>query len=237
VTAAPPADDGVLPTLTFPRLSLAFVGVALFIFVIHSYKISVGQLAIIIGLFGVLAQRARFRLPPAFGWYLAFFAWAALSTATSDASVLVASTGANLTWEKVEDLGKVILISIVLANALRDASQVSGFFLLWLGCFALFPVRGTLFNFAFGIGDFGRYSWNFIFRNPNDLAGIILLMLGITLAAAQAGGKQIRLLAYIGTGILVLIVFLTQSRGAFLGLMVGAALAVTVAPEPWRRSC
>lgn len=221
ISAEPPrrAAEPVLPNWSFPRISLGFLGSAVFLLVIHSYRLNVGQIAIAIGLVGIVAERGKFRFPIGFGWCAAFFAWALLSTALSAVP--------DRSWEPLQDFGKVLLIAIVVANALRDASQVSAFFMLWLGCFALWPLRGTLLNAAYGIGEFGRYHWNFIFENPNDLAGIVLLILGLTLAASKAGGRRIRLLAHSGTALLTLVVFLTQSRGAFLGLMVFALLTIT----------
>jgi O-antigen ligase len=54
----------------------------------------------------------------------------------------------------------------------------------------------------------------------------VLLMLGLVLVASRAGGRQIRLLSYAGIALLTFTIFLTQSRGAFLGLMVGALLSI-----------
>ena len=144
-------------------------------------------LAIGLGLLGLIPDLRKFRVPPAFWWCLAFYACAALSR--------VAPTVADPGWRPVNDYGKVLLITLIVTNALRAESQVSGFLILWLGCFAVWPVRGTLLNWLAGIGEFGRYHWNFIFQNPNDLAGIILLILGLTLVASRAGGRQLRILS------------------------------------------
>ena len=208
----------MLPAWVRPKLSLAFVGVSVFLFVIHSYRINVGQIAIAAGLVGLLFQGGKFRLPPGYGWCVFLFAWSAISVALS--------TEVTQTWEPFWDYGKVLLIGLVVANALQDASQVSGYLVIWLGCFAIWPVRGTLLNAALGIGEQGRYHWNFMFSNPNDLAGIVLLMLGLSLSACRAGSARIRLAGRIGAGVLALIVFLTQSRGGFLGLMVFGLVAL-----------
>src|SRR5690606_40059475 len=53
------------------------------------------------------------------------------------------------------------VIFFVAYNAIQSRAQLR-FFVFWtLAMYALFPVRGTLFNFLFGIAEFGRYAWNF----------------------------------------------------------------------------
>jgi O-antigen ligase len=195
--------------------------VAVYLIVIHSYRFDLGQAAIVAAFIGLLIEGRGLRLPPGFLWCILFFVWAGISTVSSD---LTTPETTQMLWT----YGKVLLISILIASVLRDASQVSGFLVFWLACFAFWPVRGTLLNAAMGIGEFGRYAWNFSFRNPNDLAGMVLLMLGLTLAATKSGtSKHLRLVAMAGTGLLTLIIFLTQSRGAFLGVMVFGLLALT----------
>jgi len=215
---SPPVED-VLPVAEKPRITLSFIAIAVFLVVIHSYRFNLGQAAMAVALVAILFEQGSFRMPPAFLWAVGFLVWATVSTAVSEQPAQ--------TFEPVFDYAKVLLIGIVTASALRHRSQVSGFLIFWLACFAFWPVRGTFFNFLFGISTGGRYAWNFIFRNPNDLAGIVLLMLGLTLAATKSGtSKHVRWAAIAGTGMLTLIIFLTQSRGAFLGIAIFGLFAV-----------
>ena len=221
--AAPPTpvDTGpVLPVRAWPELSLSFLAFMLYLFVIHSYKIPIATETVVVALLGLALSRGQFRFPPAFWWCAGFLAWSGVT--------LVFSEDFQIGWTAWNDYVKILLILIVAANAARTPRQVSGFLIFWLACFALFPVRGTLFNFVFGIQTMGRYAWNFLFGNPNDLAAIVLLMLGVTLVAARSRTtKALRTLAIGGTAILTIMVFLTQSRGGFLGLTVFALLTVT----------
>lgn len=219
--------DLILPVARWPRLTLSFASYAVYIFVIHSYKLAIGQEALLVALVGLLLERVPLRLPPGFWWCAAFFVWAGITVLVTDFPA-----EARQAWT---DYAKVLIIFFVATNAARTPVQVSAILVFWLACFAVWPVRGTLFNFVYGIGNFGRYAWNFLFSNPNDLASIVLLMLGLTLVAARSRhSRSLRIVAVVGTAILTLIVFLTQSRGGFLGLAVFALIAVTTHRRPVR---
>ncbi|MBV8306376.1 MAG: O-antigen ligase family protein, partial [Gammaproteobacteria bacterium] len=70
---------------------------------------------------------------------------------------------------------------------------------------------------------FGRTIWNGIYSNPNDLAAITLLVLGLALSIAtvKTQNRRVRQAAIAFVPMTVLIILLTQSRGTFLGLLVG----------------
>src|ERR1043166_770759 len=152
----------VLPIARWPKLTISWVGFALYLIVIHSYRLAIGQAAILMSMFGIFIERRPLRFPSSFSWCVGLLAWAAMTILFSEVS--------GQGWETWQEYVKVLLILIVATNASKDAAQVSATLILWLGCFALWPVRGTLFNFAYGISRLGRYAWNFIFSNPNDLA-------------------------------------------------------------------
>src|SRR5687768_180697 len=113
-------------------------------------------------------------------------------------------------------------ISLVAANALRTRQQVRCFLVFWLGCFALYPVRGAFFNYyLYGETLFGRALWNYIFSNPNDLAAYCILQLAMALGLNAIEGKgPIRLATRVGLLLVPLLILLTKSRGAFLGFAV-----------------
>ena len=74
----------------------------------------------------------------------------------------------------------------------------------------------------------GRAVWNYIYNNPNDLAALCLLALGIALGFmfARPSRALVRLGAGISAVLLVVVILLTQSRGAFIGLVAGMGPAL-----------
>jgi O-antigen ligase len=90
----------------------------------------------------------------------------------------------------------------------------------WLAFFALYPVRGAFYNqYICQCTEFGRVAWNYVFNNPNDLAALSIIPLGIAAGVATVERtKFFKLSALAGVGVLALLVMLTQSRGAILAL-------------------
>lgn len=194
------------------RITLAFSGLVLYLWVIHSYKAALGALGIIIGLLGIFLQRERIRFPAPLLWFGAFVLWA---LATSPMAQFPVETRAAL-----EQFIKLWLIFLVACNV---AHTRRGFYVLiiaWLGIYALYPVRGTFFNFMIGHQYWGRYAWNFTFSNPNDLAALTLPIFAMSVAVLQGNREKgwIRLCALAGVVALPFLVLLTQSRGGILAL-------------------
>lgn len=192
------------------------VAVAVYLWVIHSQKLMIATPALVVGLAALLFQRTPLRMPPPLLWFGAFVAWS-----------FVASAGAVRPAEAVTgswEYAKLGIIFFLVANLAHTRGQVRAFMVLWLGIFALYPVRGTLFNIAFGFGIDGRYAWNFIFENPNDLATLTLPILGMAVAMIPSTKGWMRLAAVIGTALLPGIIFTTQSRGGIVALALTGAV-------------
>lgn len=214
-----PFPGAALPLERF-RLSASFLGLVVYLWVIHSAKAPIASYAIGLGLFGLLLQSHRLRLPAPLLWFGAFILWAAISSAIA--------TGAYFDGDRVTDYVKLWLIFLVAANVAENRRQLELLTVAWLAIFALYPVRGTLFNFAFGIGDFGRYAWNHSFSNPNDLAGLTLPMLALSVAVLQGSVKRswVRFSALAGVVILPALIVITQSRGGILALATVGLLII-----------
>ncbi|MFN2315436.1 MAG: O-antigen ligase family protein [Gemmatimonadales bacterium] len=194
------------------RWSAAFIGVTVYLWVVHSAKAAIGTYGLLLGLIGIFVQAERLRVPPALLWFGAWVLWAAATTPMA--------VNPAVTWDATIDLAKLWLIFLVAANVAHSRRQLATLIVVWLGIYALYPVRGTFFNFIFGIQIFGRYAWNFIFANPNDLAALTLLILALAVATLQGEQrlKWIRYSALAGVIILPILIVITQSRGGILAL-------------------
>lgn len=193
--------------------TVPLIGIALYLFVIHSYKLPIAGLAVGLALLGLYFEGRSLRVPPFLAWFGAWLLWGLLTMAWSDFPEEV--------WTLWIEFSKVWLIVLVAVNAIRTPAQLLAFAVTWLGMFALFPVRGTLFNIMFGYGTLGRYAWNFAFENPNDMAAYTLLLLALSVAVLRiAPARWVRTSALAGIFVLPVVMFATQSRGGILGLAV-----------------
>ncbi len=199
--------------------SLTLTGFLLYLLVITSYRLPLGEVAIVLALGGTLLQRGGIRFPQYLAIFVAFSVWAALATTQT----------AFPDWAipQLIILLKLCLIVFAAANALQSAGQVRLFMVFFLGCFALFPLRGAMFNFFIYNSDMqGRAIWNLLYNNPNDLGAMALLQL--SMAAALVASEQkgwVRWAASAGLIVLPMLILMTQSRGVFLGLLVFIAIA------------
>jgi probable O-glycosylation ligase (exosortase A-associated) len=208
------------------RLTLPFAGLAVYLWVIHSARLPIASHAIALGLFGLVLQAQPLRLPAPLAWFGGFFLWALATTPSAQFP--------DVTWDKLVDFGKLWLVFLLASNVARTKRQLQVLMITWLGIFAFYPVRGTMFNFVFRIGEFGRYAWNFIFSNPNDLAALTLPILAMSIAVLQGEkekkkfkeGGWIRLSALAGVIVLPAMIFVTQSRGGILALFTMGLLVL-----------
>jgi probable O-glycosylation ligase (exosortase A-associated) len=201
------------------KWSLTLAGFLLYLLVITSYRLPVGDIAIMLALGGIGLQRDRVRFPPYLAWLVAFGAWVAIASTQTAYPEWVSPQLTNLL--------KVTLIVFVAANALQTRPQVRLFMVFFLGCFALFPLRGAMLNFfVYGHDMGGRAVWNMLYANPNDLGAMALLQLSMALALlAWEPRGWVRWSAIAGVFMVPMLILMTQSRGAFLGLLAFLAIA------------
>ena len=226
VRAAPAPTDFWFGLPRF-EWSVVLLGLCLFSFSIITYRVPLGEAGAVIGLVGLGLQRGRLRAPFPIWIYGAFVAWAALASLVSPYRGLAGDSA-------VEHM-KVLLIMLIIVNALRTPAQVRFYLMFVLGCFVLFPVRGTLVG---GDSIGGRAVWNYIYKNPNDLAMLCMLALGLALGFLfdPRSIRLVRACAAISATLLLVVILLTQSRGAFIGLIAGLApaLLLRAIKRPWR---
>jgi probable O-glycosylation ligase (exosortase A-associated) len=201
------------------KWTLTLFGFLLYLLVITSYRLPLGDAAIIMSLGGIAFQRDGIRFPAYLGWFIAFAVWAALATTQTEYP--------DWAMPQLITLIKLCLIVFAAANALQTPGQVRLFMVFFLGCFALFPLRGAMFNFFLYHNDMhGRAIWNMLYSNPNDLGAMALLQLSMATALLAAEPKGwVRWSATAGVIALPMLILMTQSRGVFLGLSVFVAVA------------
>lgn len=137
----------------------------------------------------------------------------------------------RLAWETLNDTFiKVVLMFIVMVNTLRTKVRLKG--LMWLGIGV-----GIMLSYQaldlYQKGEFKtegyRVSVDFggMFGNPNDMAVHLVIFTPIAIAlGAAAKNKFAKLLYFVSAAIMTAGSFVTQSRGAFLGMVAVSAVLV-----------
>jgi O-antigen ligase len=206
--------------------SPAFVAFLVYVFVITTYRVSVATVAMSVALVTLPLEPRPLRFPPVALWAAALLGWAFVGWGSSEYPTIV--------WDAVIEFSKVCAVILVAVNVLTTRARLRFFVLAYLAFFAFYPVRGALFNyFLYGGTMSGRAVWNYVYANPNDLAGMCLLF--VALAAGTLVSERtrwIRLCALAGVVVLPLLIILTQSRGAFVALLAFAAITLK---GQWRR--
>jgi len=197
-------------------ITLGMVAVGVYLWVIHSQKLPLSQAAIGVGLLALLIQREPVRVAPPLAWFGVFVAWSFMSAA--------ASPYQDMALEGAWGYLKLWLIFLITANVAHTTRQLRAFMIIWLGLFALYPVRGTLFNLLSSTSTQDRYAWNFIFSNPNDLATLTLPMFAMSVALLPRERGWTRAAALAGSVLLPTIIVATQSRGGIVAFAVMSLL-------------
>jgi O-antigen ligase len=197
--------------------ALSLVGLFIFTFFLVTARFPslFTELGIYLALLGLLLRPQDVRFPSPVRWAAALVLWGMATT--------FYAISPEAAYAALIELLKALVIFFVVMNALRTPQQLRSYILLFLAAFLIWPARGTLTNYLTGNRYFGRAIWNGIYANPNDLAAITLLVLGLTLAIAtvKTQNARVRRATIALVPVAVLIILLTQSRGAFIGLLVG----------------
>lgn len=196
--------------------SLGYVAFLVYVFVISSYIVNIGQPMMLLAVLGItFGKRDRWRLSAPILLLAAFVLLIALTFQGTEYR--------SFDWLPLTDMAKVAAIFAVAASVLNSRARLRFFMFYYLAVFALYPVRGGMFNwFIYNATTQGRVGWNHLFENPNDFAALMIFPLGLVIAVwLSERNKLIRLLAFAGVSALPLVIFLTQSRGAILALAGG----------------
>ena len=130
----------------------------------------------------------------------------------------------RLGYETTTDLAKAALIYVLLENTITNAGRVRT--ILWtLVLGGLFPAIGTIHHFQKGIFLEGtRASWIGIFKNPNEDAYALVLLVPLAMVLASTSRRFTRVALWGIIAAYILAIFLTFSRGGLLGLFAVLAL-------------
>jgi len=198
-------DERIEWTIVF----VAFLG---YIFAITTYRLPIGNLAMLAGVAGIALHADRLRFPRLLVWFAAFLLWCAIG--------YVRTPYPEPVWDRLIELLKLWVVVFVAVNALCSRAQIRFFSVFFLGCFALYPLRGAFFNYFFYQSTlFGRAIWNHVFSNPNDLAALAILQLSMVAALLSLEQRGwVKRAGQVGIVLVPLLILMTQSRGGFIAL-------------------
>jgi putative inorganic carbon (hco3(-)) transporter len=218
--------DGLLSNVQWTP---AFVGLLAYVFSVVTYRAPLATPGLGLALVAIVLGGAKIRVPPVLIAFGGFIFWAFIGYTQTDYAWAV--------WERLILLGKLWLLAFVVVNALRTPAQLRFFIIFFLVCFATHPARGAIFNYVFhGYTVFGRALWNHIYANPNDLAALTLLPLGLATSLLKDVNRWVRRGALVSVIVLIALILMTQSRGGFLALAVVGAIVVFTMPGGRRRT-
>ncbi len=202
------------------RIDLTFGGLLVYIGVIITLRLPLGEVAVLAGIGGLIFSRHRLVVPTYLWWLLAFIVWCALG--------LVVSALPAKTQTGVEMLIKIWVVSLLAVNSLRTPARLAVYASVFLFCFLTHPMRSIFTNFVKGIAvNGGRFAANGEFSNPNQFAVVTLTVLGLALCLFiwhRRGSPR-----WLGAVCVLLCpaaILLTQSRGVFIGMSVFTLLLV-----------
>jgi O-antigen ligase len=122
------------------------------------------------------------------------------------------------------DFSKIFLIYLVIENTVVNESRLRK--ILWtLVLGGLFPAIGTIQHYFAGILIEGsRGSWVGVFKNPNEDAYCLAVLIPLAIALMYKSRWHLRVLLAGIIAIDLVGIFLTFSRGGVLGLVAGLGL-------------
>jgi len=208
--------------------SLAYIGFLVYVFVVITFQLGIASIAIGAGLIGVIIRDGGWKFPPFLVFLTLYLLWAALG--------YFGSAYPDVVSQAALVLAKLWVVAFVAVNALRTRKQIRLFMVLSVLWFAMYPARGAIFNYVFGgYALAGRAIWNYSYANPNDLAALTLVQLAIAGALVVSEPRGwVKRGAVAAIVVLPILVLMTQSRGAFLALVVTAPLALAGERRPVR---
>lgn len=197
--------------------SPGFIALQYFLWAIITFRAVGSDIAAVICLGAMLTRPDHWRIPVPHLWFVVMLVWAGLG--------VLSTSYTDVASEKWIELGKVFLIALMVYNTVRTREQLRLTMLVCVVSFFVYPFRGAVTNYVFGYSLFGRAVWNFVYDNPNDMAAFAILFASVAMAAAALYRNRVLRLALLGCALaFVCLVFLTQSRGALVGMALAGII-------------
>jgi O-antigen ligase len=197
---------------------------------ILTYRLPIGTAAIGGALFFTFVQKGKVRVPPPLVLLLVLSAWL----------LWICITGSPYAPWSLELMmsgwPKLLVIFFVALNVIRNRPQARLFLKFLLALFLAFPVRGAIINWLSGYAPGGRALWNGEFANPNGLAAMCVLQMGIAggLVVTEPRKSPAWFLGVIGVLVLPMMIIMTASRGGFIALAVFGLLFLLASRQKGR---
>jgi O-antigen ligase len=189
----------------------------LYIFTVVTQRLDLGTAAISVGFAGLFFEGRRVQFAPFLIPFAVFLLWCYVNSGHS--------YWPSETSRMLGVMSRIGLIAFLVVAVVNDALRLRVFAYVFVASFLIYPVRGALLNyFVVGHTLYGRAIWNYMYENPNDLAALTFFPLALTAWLALTSRGRERLALFGIAGLEVLTVFLTQSRGALVGLVIGLLL-------------
>lgn len=124
---------------------------------------------------------------------------------------------------------KVVIIFIILTNTVRTQAKLSIMIMVLIGAGVLLSYQsiGLYQKGVFAVDDYRVSSKSGLLSNPNDMALFLLLLIPIAIGlGCAAKNRTLRILWFLMSILMSLCVFLTYSRGGFLGFVTVIGILV-----------
>ncbi len=190
----------------------AFVGFLGYLFATITFKFPIGTVSMATALLTLPLEKKALRMPPVALCAIGLVAWSFVGVATTDyhESVL----------DAVNEFAKVCAVIFVGLNVITTRARLRLIVVYTTILWFFFPLRGTIVGYLGGNRLQGRALWNFIYSNSNDLAGLALLQLSVALSVLAVEHRWwVKLGTRVTVGTILVVIFLTQSRGAMIALI------------------
>ena len=143
--------------------------------------------------------------------------------------VVLSTLGQDNTNEAAQDIGKLVILVLLVLNLVRTPAKYKAFVSAILA-FTCYLALYSIYQFFQGAGiqdhDVLRSQATGIFGDPNDLAATVLAGLALTLVRVKQSGNAARIGYCVLAGVDIWGILLTNSRGGLLALMLVMGIAL-----------
>ncbi|MBI4474028.1 MAG: O-antigen ligase family protein [Acidobacteria bacterium] len=156
------------------------------------------------------------------------FAWPETYMLTAVVGICVVSSFsafyARSAFDTTSDFIKVFLIFVLIENTVTSEDRVRKVMLTMVAG-GLFPALGMIKNYMNGkLVEGSRAAWEGVFRNPNEAAYALVLLLPFAIVLMKDSGWVLRVALAATLAAFLLAIYLSFSRGGLVGLFAVLAM-------------